>query len=264
MNIYKTLNEITKYIDEHLEEKIDYSIFARMMGVNEYTMQRIFSLLTGLTLTEYIRKRRLSAAGKDLYDGKKVMDTGIKYGYDNTTSFSRAFENFHGIKPSQVSKSSLLKEQPRITFDENIRVTSEIDYEIVELEELIFYGKYIDTNNEKIKLDAPKFYKEMTAKYKAIYGDIDYCMTSYLENDREECNRYYVLYKKEIRGFERITLAAGKYLRFRVNSYDAKEIQRLTDTVFLDFLPSSRFEVRFAPEIEYYHDGVTDFFLPIE
>lgn len=106
MNIYKVLNEITLYIDENLEYEIDYGVLAKKMGVNEYTMRRIFSLLTNITLAEYIRKRRLSNAGYDLYNGNlKVIDVAIKYGYDNATSFSRSFTAFHGIKPSQVNKN---------------------------------------------------------------------------------------------------------------------------------------------------------------
>ena len=68
MNIYEVLNNITKYIDNNLDEDINYDVFAKMMGVNTYTMQRMFSLLTNVSLAEYIRKRRLSVAGFDLYN----------------------------------------------------------------------------------------------------------------------------------------------------------------------------------------------------
>ncbi len=60
MNIYKCLNEITRYIDDNLENEINYDVLAKIMGVNSYTMQRIFSLIAGISLAEYIRKRRLS------------------------------------------------------------------------------------------------------------------------------------------------------------------------------------------------------------
>ena len=102
MNIYKSLNKITEYIDNNLENKINYEILAKIMGVNSYTMQRIFSLISGITLGECIRKRRLSCAGFDIYEtNAKIIDIAIKYQYDNPTSFSRAFETFHNIKPSQ-------------------------------------------------------------------------------------------------------------------------------------------------------------------
>lgn len=92
MNIYQILNEITEYIDNNLEKKIEYSKLSKIMGVSEYTMKRIFSLLTNQSLSEYIRKRRLSTAGYDLYYTKnKIIDIAMKYQYDNATSFSRAF-----------------------------------------------------------------------------------------------------------------------------------------------------------------------------
>ena len=134
MNIYKSLNEITAYIDNHLEEEISYEVLSKILGVNTYTMQKIFTLLAGLPLSEYIRKRRLSNAGYDLYENKlKVIDVAVKYNYNNATSFSRAFEKFHGIKPSKITKTTKLINFPRIIFDENIKVTTEINYEIIEL-----------------------------------------------------------------------------------------------------------------------------------
>ena len=66
MNVYKGLNEITKYIDDNLDEKIDYEVFTKILGVNLYTVQRLFTMIAGLSLSEYIRKRRLSSAGYDL------------------------------------------------------------------------------------------------------------------------------------------------------------------------------------------------------
>lgn len=59
MNIYKCLNQITKYIDDNLENEIDYDVLAKIMGVNSYTMQRIFSLISGISLAEYIRKKKI-------------------------------------------------------------------------------------------------------------------------------------------------------------------------------------------------------------
>ena len=106
MNIYVELNKVIEYIENHLQEQIEYKELSKMIGVNEYTFQRIFSLLSNVTVTEYIRNRRLSEAGQELYlKDKKVIDIAIKYGYNNPTAFSRAFEKFHGIKPSEVKNN---------------------------------------------------------------------------------------------------------------------------------------------------------------
>ena len=127
MNIYKSLNEMIEYIENNLENKIDYNRLAKFLGVNTYTLQRLFSLLTNISIADYIRKRRLSVAGEELYKTNiKVMDVALKYQYENATSFSRAFEQFHNIKPSQVTKESKLKIFPKITFEEKDQGTKEI------------------------------------------------------------------------------------------------------------------------------------------
>ena len=264
MNIYKVLNEITKYIDENLEEKISYNTLAKMMGVNTYTLQRMFSLLTNVSLAEYIRKRRLSVAGVDLYNSRaKVMDIAVKYGYDNATSFSRAFESFHGIKPSMVTKLSTLKDFPRIVFDENIKVTETIEYEIIELEALELYGLGIKTSNGTIANDAPSFFENFENRYKNIYGNVEYGMITYELPERENCKKYYALYNKKIDEFECVKLPASKWLKFKINSRDAKDIQEMAHKFYLDFLPSCKYNLREVPELEHYHDGVTDFLVSI-
>lgn len=66
MNIYKILNEMINYIEENLEEKIEYKKLSQIMGVNENTMQKLFSVLCDCSISDYIRKRRLTKAGADL------------------------------------------------------------------------------------------------------------------------------------------------------------------------------------------------------
>lgn len=263
MNIYKALNDITKYIDEHLDKKINYDKLAKIMGVNSYTMQRIFSMICGITLGEYIRKRRLTNAGVDLYEKKgKIIDIALKYNYESATSFSRAFESFHNIKPSQISKKTKLKIFPRIIFDENIKITNEISYEIIELPEMQLYGLSIPSSDKTIEYDAPKFFQEIYQKYKNLYGDIDFGMITY-NQDREEVQKYYCLYKKEIPNFEKVIIPASKWLRFRINSQEAPDIRKVSQDFYTQIFPSSPYNLKELPELEYYHDNITDFLVAI-
>ena len=263
MNIYKSLNEITEYIDKNLEEKINYEILAKMLGVNVYTMQRLFTMIAGISLSEYIRKRRLSNAGFDLYEGNlKIIDIAVKYQYDNATSFSRAFEKFHSIKPSLVNKETKLKNFPRIVFNEDISVTTELDYEIITLDEMNLYGVGIITNNGNIGKDAPILFKQTENKYLNKYGEVKYGMITY-DVEREESQKYYCLYDKEIKEFEHIKIPKSKWLRFRINSQNAKDIQELSHKFYGEFLPSVKYNLKELPELEYYHDDITDFLVAI-
>ncbi len=264
MNIYQTLNQITEYIEEHLEEKILYNDLAKIMGVNASTMKKVFVLLTNLSVSEYIRKRRLSQAGFDFYSKKtKVIDVAIKYQYESATSFSRAFTSFHGIKPSKVDKNSQLKHFPRISFNEEILMFKDIEYSIVTLDELVLYGKGISVNNDNIGMIAPKFFNDMENKYLDLYGNIDYGMVTYSDSNRLKCDGYYILYTKLIDCFSKFVIPASQWLVFHVDSKKACDIQRVSKQFYYEFLPSCKYKLRHIPELEYYHDGITDFLVPI-
>ncbi len=264
MNIYTCLNEITQYIDDHIYDDIEYNILANMMGVNIFTMQKLFSLLCGVSLAEYIRYRRLSLASEDLIKGDiKIVDLAIKYNYDNATSFSRAFSAFHGIKPSEVDENTTLKTFPRIIFDESIEVNTSLEYDIISMDELTLYGIFTETNNATIENDAPHFFNITEEKYMNLLGPVKYGMISYSDEFREECNRYYCLYEKELDGFDKVIIEKGRYLRFKIDSQEAKDIRYISQKFYLSFLPSTKYNLKETPELEYYHDCITDFLVPI-
>ncbi len=99
---------------------IDYAEAARRAYASSYHFQRVFGIVCGVTVGEYIRRRRLTRAAEDLADGAKVLDTALKYGYSSSEGFSRAFFAFHGAKPSEVKHGRPAKNFPRlkISFDE--------------------------------------------------------------------------------------------------------------------------------------------------
>lgn len=265
MNIYKVLNQITLYIDNNLTEEIDYQHIAKMLGVNVFTMQRLFSIIAGIPIGEYIRKRKLSSAAYDLYQNHMlVMDVAIKYGYESATSFSRSFENFHGIKPSKINKSTKLKEYPRIIFAEIERPNADISYEIIELPELILYEKSIPTSNETIASDAPSFFLECSNAYASTYGHIKYGMVTYEDIERYKCVKYSILYDQKITGFKKIVIPHHKWLKFTITNQEALDIQEMSKLFYQEFLPSCKYNLADLPELEYYHDDITDFLVPIE
>ena len=72
------------YLEENLAEDIDIGRAARMAACSPFYFQRLFSIVTGMTVGEYIRRRRLTLAGVELASGtKKVIDVALKYGYDS-------------------------------------------------------------------------------------------------------------------------------------------------------------------------------------
>ena len=110
--------DIIRYLEEHLTEPIDVQKLARMANMSLYEFRRIFSFVTKIPLSEYIRKRRLSMAAMELRAGNaSVTDLALKYGYETPSSFSRAFKEYHGRTPTEVSASTPVKMLTRVSVD---------------------------------------------------------------------------------------------------------------------------------------------------
>ena len=122
------------YIEDHLTEEIDFAAAAREAACSPFYLQRIFSLLCGMTMGDYIRSRRLSLAGDELSTtGCRVGDIAAKYGYESPESFARAFSRFHGITPTEARRDgSNLKYFFRLSVKIALRGGAAMNYKIVE------------------------------------------------------------------------------------------------------------------------------------
>ena len=108
MEWVKGLQKAIDYIEDHITEDIDYAEIAKQAYSSSFHFQRVFHIICGYSIGEYIRNRRLSLAGTDLSSGnEKVIDIALKYGYNSPESFSRAFTKFHGITPVQAKSEKL-------------------------------------------------------------------------------------------------------------------------------------------------------------
>ena len=103
MSWLEDIKSSIKYIEDNLTKELTLERIAGKINLSPFYFQKGFTILCGITVSEYIRNRRLSLAGRDLQiDGVKVIDVAMKYGYDSPDSFAKAFTRFHGITPAQV------------------------------------------------------------------------------------------------------------------------------------------------------------------
>ncbi len=132
MELVERMNESIKYIEEHLNDEIDYQTLGRIACCSAYHYQRMFTSMAGITLSEYIRRRRMSRAAVDLQScGEKIVDVALKYGYSPPTAFKRAFQAFHGVAPSSVKNAGVsVKSFSHIVFTFAVKGASEMNYRI--------------------------------------------------------------------------------------------------------------------------------------
>lgn len=118
MNTFKRMNEVIDYIEANMVGEVDYKKAAQIVACPINQFQRFFVYITNITLSEYMRRRRLTLSAFELQEKKdKVIDIALKYGYDSHSSFSRAFREFHGITPSQaIDKGAVFNIFPKLSF----------------------------------------------------------------------------------------------------------------------------------------------------
>lgn len=142
MDLLKKMNVALKYIEENITNDIDFKEVARLAVCSEYHFTRMFSFLAGVTLSEYIRRRRLTLAAFELNNSNlRIIDIAVKYGYSSPDSFTRAFQSLHGVTPTEArNNGQSLKAFPPMTFQLTIKGGNEMNYRIEEKEAFRIVG----------------------------------------------------------------------------------------------------------------------------
>lgn len=119
------------YIEAHLCEEIDYDAAAKQACSSTFHFQRMFGMLCGFSLSDYIRMRRLTLAARELLQTReKVVDIALKYGYDTPESFTRAFVRFHGVTPTAARQGGNVRSFSRLSVKLILSGGSTMDYRI--------------------------------------------------------------------------------------------------------------------------------------
>ena len=164
MDWLERMNGAMDYIETHLTYDIDYEEAARIACCSSYHFQRMFSFITDVPLSEYIRRRRLTLAAFELQKtGGRVIDIALKYGYDSPNSFTRAFQSLHGITPSLARDEGVqLKAYPRMSFHITIKGDEEMNYRIEQKEPFRLFGveAIIDMTDGSNFKEIPEFWEK--------------------------------------------------------------------------------------------------------
>lgn len=262
MDWVERLNQSMNYIEEHLTDEIDYSRLGQIACCSSYHYQRMFTYMAGITLSEYIRRRKMSLAAVDLQSGtERVIDIAVKYGYSSPTAFNRAFQSFHGIAPSAVKTEGVsVKTFSPIVFKIAVKGACEMDYRIETKEAFRIVGisAPLDKEIEKNFAVVPKMWQDAVEKgtiqkLAAIMNAPPTGLLGVSLCSDEEQWKYFIAVSstKESDGFEEYTVPASAWAIFSGTGTN-QSIQELEQRIVTEWLPTSGYEYANAPDIEVY------------
>ncbi len=262
MEWVERLNRSMSYIEEHLTDEINYERLGQIACCSAYHYQRMFTYMAGITLAEYIRRRRMSLAAVDLQSGSmKIIDVALKYGYNSPTAFNRAFQSFHGVAPSMVrSEGVSVKSFSPIVFKISVKGANEMDYRIETKGTFRIVGVSapLDKELENNFAVVPKMWQEAVENgtLQKLAGMMDTQPMGLLGvsacGDAEQWKYFIaVASTKASDGFEEYTVPASTWAVFSGTGTN-KSIQELEQRIITEWLPSSGYEYASAPDIEVY------------
>lgn len=144
MNWFEMINMATAYIEDNIAEDINLEDVATQCNVSYYYFSKTFTMITGYTLKEYIRNRRITLASYEVSNtAHRILDIGIKYGYSSNEAFSRAFKKIHGINPSVARKNNITvyTHFPVLTYEIPKQNILSLRYDIVRNINYTFVGQ---------------------------------------------------------------------------------------------------------------------------
>lgn len=265
MDWMEKMNASIEYIERNLDGELDLSQAARISKCSQYHFQRVFAYMANVTLSEYIRRRRLTLAAFDLQGGgEKVIDVALKYGYESPTSFARAFQNLHGMSPSEAKTGNKkFVSYPPISFQIIIKGVSSMKYQIKDKDAFRVIGVKLSTTMEDDKClkEIPVFWDktvkdgmiEKLGKYikKDPVGMLGICDGSMNKQEFE----YYIGVAADEplgEGMLEFTVPAAKWAIFEGEGPMPSSIQDLTKRTITEWLPNSGYDMDMGPDIELY------------
>jgi len=265
-------NQLMDYIEKNLTKEISGKEISKIAGLSDYHFKRMFSYMAGMSLNEYIKNRRLSVANVELINGAKVTDVAYKYGYQSIEGFSRAFREWCGFLPSEVTKNKIQKSFPKFTFIIDIRGGISMEFKI----------------EKKEKFNIVGVSKKVLMQFEGVNNAILELAQSITEQQRNEMHQLANLYPHQVLNvsydFEDGYLEEKGYLTHMIgfattieNPFDDLEqlcigeslwaifpnqgpfpvtLQETTAKIYSEWLPTSGYEITNLPSISFTkHDG---------
>lgn len=261
MEWIQSLNKAIDYIEDNLLEDITCSQVAKHIYISTFHFQRTFNMLTGFTINEYIRNRRLSLAGQELTkENVKVVDIALKYGYETPESFSKAFRRFHKITPNQAKKEGAnLKSFNRLVIKIKLEGGNIMDYKIVKKEEFKLVVKSKMFNEQNCTEEIPEFWKEYFSNglHEKVCGAIGFC--GQMKASSKEFKYGIGCIDKDAKeipkDFEILDIPAHTWAIFKCVGPMPIAIQDMWKRIYSEWLPQSEYRLIPDYDMEVYTEG---------
>lgn len=282
------LNRLIEQIEAQLRAEINLADLVHAEGTTEHHVRRMFSSLSGMPVSEYIRRRRMTQAAADLLVGEDLLGIAIRYGYGSAEAFGRAFRQVHGASVGDIREhGGPLRSQPIIRFSLHVEGNRPMDARIVDREEFQLIGyatqvplihnganPHIQAHIASIPIAEHARLKELSSAQPAGLLQV----SDQVDPDYREGSELTYLHGVAVPGgiqvpkdLDMIQVPAGQWAVFSVSGPYPSALQDLYAATATAWFPSNPWRLRVGPSIVAVLDRTPDFstatcelWLPVE
>lgn len=280
-----SLKKAIDYMEVHLLADIGAKEVADAIHISPFYFQKGFKIVTGYSVGEYLRNRRLYLAGLDVIKGRnvlvkeKIIDLAYKYGYDTPESFTKAFSRFHGLSPMQLRAQpyKITTFQP-LVIEISIKGGNRMDFTVEKREAMKIIGFKRTFSYDNSYEEIPKFWDEFCEKYckqdsssrqieeeirqtiaECVVGEFGVCVEGGTTENQFD---YYIAGAYQggriPQGMTVFEIPASEWVKFKCVGPMPKALQTVNTRIFKEWLPGNQeFEIACHINIEWYTNGDT-------
>lgn len=268
MGWVESIQKAINYMEENLLEELSMEKIAKEANSSVFHFQRTFSILTDMSISDYIRRRRLTLAAQELMNtDNKIIDLSYKYGYDTPEAFTKAFRKQHNLTPSEARKmQGKLQSYNRLIIQVSLKGAEPMKYKIVEKDSFQVVGlkRTYNCKNGENTQGIPLFWDEVNEdgtddllfqlNNGAIDGVLGVCVAD--ENFKDNSLIDYWIATSHVgevpEKLEAIEIPASKWVVFEVHGPMPDAMQNTWKQIYSEWFPSNSYEQAGTPELEVY------------
>lgn len=255
------------FLENHLDSDFKVEEAAREANVSVFHFQRIFMVLTDMSVMEYVRRRRLTLAAEELVmSNQKVIDVAFKYGYETPEAFAKAFKRQHGMSPSEARSSQkgftsynrlVISVQLKGAYPMKVRIEEKPAFPIMGVTR-----RFTCDNGENTR-EIPKMWGEVlangvndellklnTGELKGVLGVCRMVDVSTSQMEYWIATTYAGI--EVPTKFETMEIPAATYAIFEVVGPMPSAIQSMWEKIYSEWFPSSSYRPSGSAEMEVY------------
>jgi len=250
------MNKVVQFIDETLDMEVSINTLAKMAFYSEYHFHRLFRSYVGESVYAYRKRLLLERAVKFLqFTTKSITEIAFDSGYDNSSSFNKAFKKHFNHSPTQVRGQ--LIEFENYSFPKDYKGVI-MKVEIVELEDINVIAARGIGNYKEMAAEAWGRIMKFAYGNKLMKSDIRRFGISHDDPNVTDLDkvRYDACLDLDVDisqadNLKKMVISGGKYAKImHVGSYD--NLDKTYGYIFNEWLPTSGHELRISPCFDLY------------